>query len=89
MTAIEAQRAGRLSRRLYEASIIFALATLIALFVLFAVGARTNGRFACAARSIVTSSARCTGAAEIGREIPSGTINVIFSADPRGDLAER
>jgi hypothetical protein len=89
MMAIDRHRDSRLTRRLYEASIVFAFATLIALFMLLAVGTRTRGGFACAARSIATASARCAGAADIGDRLPSRTVNVVFSADPGRGNAER
>jgi hypothetical protein len=50
---------------------------------------RTHGRFACAAKSIATASARCAGAAEIGHDLPSTPVNVVFSADPSPDDATR
>ena len=89
MIALDRHRESRLTRRLYESTIVFAFATLIALFMLLAVGTRAHGGFACAARSIVTTSARCTGAPEIGHGQPSGTVNVVFSADPNRANAER
>ena len=85
MMAINQHRESRLTRRLYEASIVFAFAVLIALVTLLALGARTHGRFACAAQSIATASAHC-GAAEIGHDLPPSTVNVVFSAVP--DLAD-
>ncbi|MEX2554332.1 MAG: hypothetical protein WEB06_01725 [Actinomycetota bacterium] len=87
--AIDRHRESRLTRRLYETSIVFAFATLVALSLLLAVGLRTHGRFACAAKSIVAASAHCAGAAEIGPDLPSGAVNVVFSADPSLANAER
>jgi hypothetical protein len=89
MMATDSYRQSRLSRRLYEASIVLAFATILVSVLLLVTGMRTHGRFACAAKSIATASARCAGAAEIGHDLPSTPVNVVFSADPSPDDATR
>ena len=89
MMAIDRHREGRLTRRLYETTVVFAFATLIALSLLLAVGLRTQGRFSCTTKSIVAASAHCAGAAEIERDLPSTVVNVVFSADTSLANAER
>ena len=88
--ASDAHRSSRLTRRLYEAGIVFVFATIVALLLLVAIGLRTHGRIACATRSIATASARCAGSAEIRRDVPStGSVTVIFSSDAGHESAER
>jgi hypothetical protein len=89
MLAIETHRKSRLTRRLYEASIVLTVATVLATFLLLATGLRTHGRFACATESIVTASAHCAGAAEAGADLPSRSVNVVFSTNPNLEDAPR
>lgn len=86
---IDTHRKSRLTRRLYEASIVLSVAAVLATLLLLSTGLRTHGRFACTTESIVTGSVRCAGAAEIGRDQPSGAFNIVFPADPGVVGAER